>query len=350
MKKLMVVFGTRPELIKTACLIKELRKSKRFETVVCSTGQHKEMLEDLYDLFELRPDYDLNVMEENQTLSKLSSKVFQGIEEVIQKEKPDLVFVQGDTTSAVITAMVSFYNRVPVAHIEAGLRTGDKVYPYPEEINRRIISEIADFHFAPTTRALQNLEGYVGEKVQTGNTVVDAVEWMKKKLSLKVSYQNKVLVTVHRRESFGEPIKNICKAIKILAKKNPKTQFIFPVHPNPNVKPIVFKALGSLDNVKLVEPLRYDKLIRLLSQVKYILTDSGGIQEEACSFGKHVFVLRNETERMEGVASGVATLVGNNTNDIIKKVMQFKPSKIFDNPYGDGKASEKIIKIIEEYL
>ena len=351
-KKILIVFGTRPEFIKLVPLIKEFEKNKRyFNVVLCSTGQHKEMLKSLLTFFNVIPKWEMNVMKENQSLSELSAIIFNKIDYILKEEKPDLVIVQGDTTTAFITALVAFYNKIKVAHVEAGLRTKTKYFPFPEELNRRIISEIADFHFTPTDEAHNNLRHYDGQAFMVGNTGIDTVEWIRNKLDLKNVYNDVVLVTVHRRESFGKPLQNICKAVKQLAKKNKTTQFFIPVHPNPNVKKTIYNMLNNIDNVKLMRSLNYNEIIRLISNVKYIITDSGGIQEEAHSFKKHVFVLRNETERMEGVKVGFATLVGTETKNIVDVISKWRDkNNITYNPYGDGRTSYRIVELLKEHI
>lgn len=374
-KKIMIVFGTRPEAIKMAPLIKQFESyGHRFNTIVCVTAQHREMLDQVLKLFDIEPQYDLNVMTQNQTLSDLTSKVLSGITKVLKKEKPDIVFVQGDTTTTFVTSLAAFYLRIPVGHVEAGLRTLNKFSPYPEEINRRLTSSIADYHFAPTEQAKKNLinEGISEPCVfVTGNTVIDALQIVvgkHKKMSEKRRWNDfflsefnislldsvrTILVTGHRRESFGGGFKRICEALSRLAIDNTDIQIIYPVHLNPNVKKPVYSVLSNIRNIKLIPPLDYEPFVFLMNNSYLILTDSGGIQEEAPSMGKPVLVMRDTTERPEGVEAGTAKLVGTMTENIVREA-----SKLLDdrseyeriskavNPYGDGKASNRIVEVI----
>jgi len=374
-KKIMIVFGTRPEAIKMAPLVKQFESHRdRVKTIVCVTAQHREMLDQVLNLFHIDPQYDLNVMTENQTLSDLTVKVLSGITKVLEKEKPDMVFVQGDTTTTFVTSLAAFYLRIPIGHVEAGLRTLNKFSPYPEEINRRLTSSIADYHFAPTEQAKNNLinEGISEPCVfVTGNTVIDALQIVvgkHKKMSEKRRWNDfflsnynislsdskrTILVTGHRRESFGRGFKGICEALSKLAIKNPGIQIIYPVHLNPNVKNPVYSILSNIRNINLIPPLDYEPFVFLMNNSYLILTDSGGIQEEAPSLGKPVLVMRDTTERPEGIEAGTARLVGTKTENIVREA-----SKLLDdrleyerisksvNPYGDGKASNRIVEII----
>lgn len=374
----MILIGTRPEAVKLSMIIKLIKKDERFKTIVCSTGQHREMLNQMFKMFNIFPDIDLNIMEENQTLTQISKKIMELLQNSINVEKPDLLIVQGDTTSAFIASIVAFYNRINIAHVEAGLRTYNKWEPYPEEINRRLISSIADFHFAPTENAKKNLlkENIDENNIYvTGNTVVDALEYIKKLWnkkgpsylnenleiqyinSIKEKYDRLILVTCHRRENFGRNLENIVKAIEYLAEKYRNIGFMFPVHLNPSVRTVVFNNLSNLENVHLMEPLNYESLLYLISISYLILTDSGGIQEEAPSFGIPVLILRRYTERSEALEKGWSLLVGSDKNNIINiseelinnesVYIRMKP---YYNPFGDGKASERILNILREKL
>jgi len=368
--RILISFGTRPEGIKLAPIIKVMEKQKdRFELYICSTGQHKEMLEQVIDFFELKPDFELNIMSENQSLSYLTSMVIKGIEHVFLKIKPDIVLVQGDTTTAFLTAFIAYYWKIKIGHIEAGLRTYNKYNPFPEEINRQLISRISDFNFVPTKKAEINLlsEGIEIAKIFfTGNTIVDAINWGMKKikgknenkdiknlLKLTESYEKLILVTMHRRESFGIDIKNICNALKKIAEINSNVAIIYPVHLNPNVREPVFSILESIKNIKLIDPLNYELFLWLMNKSYFIITDSGGIQEEAPTLKKPVLVIRNYTERPESVELGISKLVGTSTHSIIENAQillhnkkEYNKMITDENPYGDGFAAEKIVKII----
>jgi len=371
--KLMLIFGTRPEAIKMAPVIKELKKAKgKFKPIVCVTAQHRQMLDQVLRVFGIRPDYDLKIMQPGQSLFEISANCLVTLKAVLEKEKPDFVIAQGDTTSAVMSALAAFYCRIPVAHIEAGLRTYNKYCPFPEEVNRHLLSVISDINFAPTRWAKENLlkEGISSNKiVVTGNTVVDALleikkrqrslsseniwkGYFKKRFALDVPMAGKkiILVTGHRRESFGEGFKNICSALKEMALNRQDVFIIYPVHLNPNVQKPVKRILGKVANVKLIEPLEYEPFIYLMDKSYLILTDSGGIQEEAPSLGKPVLVMRDTTERPEGVDAGVVKLVGANKVNIIKEtVCLLDNKKVYSrmskacNPYGDGMAARRII-------
>lgn len=368
--RILVSFGTRPEGIKLAPVIKVMEKQKdKFELIICSTGQHKEMLEQVIDFFELKPDFELNIMSENQSLSYLTSMVIKGIENVFLKIKPDIVLVQGDTTTAFLTAFVAYYWKIKIGHVEAGLRTYNKYNPFPEEISRQFISRISDFNFVPTKKAEINL---LSERIETakifftGNTIVDAINWgmnkikgkdenkdIKKLLKLTDGYEKLILVTMHRRESFGRDIKNICSALKEIAEINPNAVIIYPVHLNPNVREPVFNILESLKNIKLIDPLSYEPFLWLMNKSYFIITDSGGIQEEAPTLKKPVLVIRKYTERPESVELGISKLVGTSTNSIVESAQillhnkeEYNKMIIDENPYGDGFAAEKIANII----
>jgi UDP-N-acetylglucosamine 2-epimerase (non-hydrolysing) len=370
LKKILVIVGTRPEAIKLIPVYQELKKERTFETVLISTGQHREMLEQIFGFFEVKPDFDLKLMTENQTLPGLTAILFDQLGEVIRKLKSDLVVVQGDTTTAMVAAMVGYYNQSKVAHVEAGLRSYNKLAPFPEEINRKIISQIADVHFAPTLQAAENLKREWQTNIHVvGNTVIDGLLYGKKRIEeSRMNYSSKfaflqsgkkiVLITTHRRESFGDGLKNICEAIHELSiSYYGECEFVLPVHLNPNIREPVHKALSNLDNVHLLQPLSYDDMIFMLSQSYMILTDSGGIQEEAPSFNVPFIVLREVTERPEGIESGCGVLAGTEKAGIVKAF-----TNIFDNkdlhrkmsesisPYGDGNSSRKIVSILMEWF
>ena len=370
-KKFLFVFGTRPEAIKLAPLIKEFKKRKGIEIEVCVTGQHREMLDQVLNFFDLPVDYDLDVMKKNQSLFDITSLLIKDIEKVLNDSLPDLIFVQGDTTTAFVGALAGFYKKIHIAHIEAGLRSFDKFSPFPEEINRVLISHLADFHFAPTERAKSNLlkEGVSeGNIWVVGNTVIDALhlglDILSKKDELRSdieqffseilnnSSSRVILVTGHRRESFGKPFENMCLALKDIADSCEDVEIVYPVHLNPNVREPVFKILGNHPRIHLIDPLSYPYMIYLLEKSYMILTDSGGIQEEAPSLGKPVLVMREVTERQEGIEAGVAKLVGTDSSKIVKETLRLLDNKNeYDkmakaiNPYGDGKASERIAKV-----
>lgn len=375
--KVLISFGTRPEGIKMAPVIKEIQKnSDKFDLTLCSTGQHKEMLKQVIDFFELKPDIELSVMTQNQSLSMLSSKIIGSMEEVFEKTCPDMVLVQGDTTTAFLTAFIAFYQKIKIGHVEAGLRTYNKYNPFPEEINRQLVSKIADLHFAPTKNAYENLEKEGIDKIKiilTGNTVVDAINWGINKIENKSEKQksedvrylenlldlNKkiILVTMHRRESFGEEIKNVCEALKFISQKYKNVIIVYPVHLNPNVSGPAGEILGNIENIKLIKPLSYEPFLWLMSKSYFIITDSGGVQEEAPTLKKPVLVIRKFTERAESVELGISKLVGTDTEDIIKNASllldskdEYKKMVAVVNPYGDGKASEKITEAILNYF
>ena len=370
-KKILVCFGTRPEAIKMCSLIHVLKTSE-FEIKVCVTAQHREMLDQVLDFFEIIPDYDLNIMKPNQSLNELSSRIFIKIDQVLSDVQPDLVLVHGDTTTSSICAWAAFHKGIKVAHVEAGLRTYNKQAPFPEEVNRQVTARIADYHFAPTKNAQDNL---LNEKILaqdilvTGNTVIDSLLWTIAKLEnnftnvkiealkSKVDFTKKlILVTGHRRENFGDGFLNICKALANIATNN-DVEIIFPVHLNPNVQEPVMTLLSKYKNIHLIEPLDYPSFVWMMSKSYLIITDSGGVQEEAPSLGKPVLVMRETTERPEAVEAGTVILVGTNYEMISKKTFELlnnlelyqKMSKSY-NPYGDGNANQKIMKFIKERL
>lgn len=362
MKNILLVFGTRPEAIKISPLYHELKKNN-FEVKVCVTAQHREMLDQVLDFFEIIPDYDLNVMQHNQTLNALSVQILHEMDAVLKTEKPDLVLVHGDTTTSSMVALAAFHLGIKVGHIEAGLRTYNKQAPFPEELNRQLTSRIADMHFTPTKAATQNLldEG-IAERtiVETGNTVIDALFWTVNKigktnyshpeieaLKNKISINKKiVLVTGHRRESFGEGFEHLCEALLTISKRDDVT-IVYPVHLNPNVKDIVYEKLPNKDNILLVPPVSYPAFVWLMQQSFLIVTDSGGIQEEAPSLGKPVLVTRTVSERPEGVTTGFSILVGTDKKKIVSTIEMllenFKGFENKQNPYGNGDASRRIV-------
>ena len=370
MKKILFIFGTRPEAIKLAPLIKEFQKYKqKFEVKVCVTAQHREMLDQVLKFFQIIPDFDLNLMKPNQSLFKLTASIIESLETILNEYDPELIFVQGDTTTAFAGALAGFYKKVKIAHVEAGLRSHHKYSPFPEEINRVLVGHLADYHFAPTEKARENLirEGITNNIWVVGNTVIDAlflglliIKEQGEELYYKhfkfLDFSKKIiLVTGHRRESFGEPFKNICFALKEIADSFEDVEIVYPVHLNPNVRKPVNEILKGHPRIHLIEPLEYPYLIWLMNKSYLVLTDSGGIQEEAPSLGKPVLVMRNVTERTEGITAGTAKLVGTNREKIISQTAKLlEKSDEYDkmakavNPYGDGKASERIVKILTE--
>jgi UDP-N-acetylglucosamine 2-epimerase (non-hydrolysing) len=366
--KVLSVFGTRPEAIKMAPVCQELRKHpEKIESWVCVTGQHREMLDQVLRLFNIQPDYDFNVMRPNQDLSRLTSHMINKINALVRKLKPDWIFVQGDTTTVLVASLVAFYHKVNVAHVEAGLRTGDKHSPFPEEINRRVADLLSDLYFASTEKAKQHLlmEGVPAEAiVVTGNTVIDALlqvsvkpyDWSSSPLAGLPGNKKIILVTAHRREHFGTPFKNLCRALQVLARDNHENvHIVYPVHLNPNVQKPVQECLSGYSNISLIKPLEYYDLIHLMKKSYLILTDSGGIQEEAPSLGKPVLILRDATERPETIEAGNALLVGTDTAKIIKEASRLlnikadyeKMAKV-NHLYGDGLAAKRIVDTLLE--
>lgn len=361
--KVLTVFGTRPEAIKMAPIVTELNKyPDDFESIVCVTAQHRQMLDQVLDLFKIKPDFDLNIMKPNQNLWQLTSDVLLQMKDILEKTMPNIVLVHGDTTTTLATSLSAFYAQIPVGHVESGLRTFNKYYPFPEEINRVVADAISTFYFAPTQRSVDNLKhsGITSEHIYlTGNTVIDALLYTVENhktdlLGLDLDKNLKtVLLTSHRRENFGEPLEDICRAVKILVERNPDIQFIYPVHLNPNVRKTVFEKLDGIDRIKLIEPLDYAPFASLMKESHIILTDSGGVQEEAPSLGKPVLVLREETERPEAVQFGTVKLVGFNTDKIVNTIQELLDSQesynkmaSSINPYGDGLASQRIIEAL----
>ena len=369
MKKLLFVFGTRPEAIKLAPLINSIKENNKFEVKVCVTSQHKEMLSQVLDVFDITPDYDLNVMSNNQSLNSLTSKIIKRLEEIIIDYEPQGVIVHGDTTTTFSAAWAAFNTQKKIIHIEAGLRTHDIKSPWPEEANRKLTSIITDLHFSPTKGAKENLEkeGVKEHKIfVTGNTVIDALlatkEIIEKKENLQLSLKKKmpfiqeekkiILVTGHRRENHGKGFINICKALKQVAEQN-SVQIIYPVHMNPNVQKPVNEILKNINNILLIDPLPYEAFLWLMEKSKLIITDSGGIQEEAPSLGKPVLVMRETTERPEAVDAGTVILVGTNTEKIVKEAnnllqndSEYERMSKLHNPYGEGKASKRILNFL----
>ncbi|MBQ8635626.1 UDP-N-acetylglucosamine 2-epimerase (non-hydrolyzing) [bacterium] len=363
--KIALVFGTRPEAIKMCPLVKKLKENENFQVLTIVTAQHRQMLDSVLELFDITPDYDLNLMKPNQNLWNLSSEILLETKKVFEIEKPDLILVHGDTTTAGISALSAFYSRIKIGHVEAGLRTFDKDYPFPEEINRVIVDSVSDLMFCPTDKAVENIEksGIKKGIYKTGNTVIDALLYVveNKKadlefIDLKPNLKT-ILLTSHRRENFGKPLENICNAIKELVEKNDDIQVVYPLHLNPNVRNTVKPILGEIERVKLIEPLDYVPFCNLMKKSHIILTDSGGVQEEAPTLGVPVLVLRDETERPEAIQYGGVKLVGTNKEKIMTTVQELldnkeeyeKMSKAV-NPYGDGKACEYIEKIILDYF
>jgi len=378
MIKILIIFGTRPEAIKLAPIIKELHNySSFFHTKVVVTAQHRRMLDQVLDIFNINPDYDLNIMKDNQSLFDLTSNSLKKIEPILDKEKPDIILVQGDTTTCFVASLAAYYLKIKIGHIEAGLRTSDKYNPFPEEINRCLTDHLADLHFAPTQKARENLlkENIQASKIYvSGNTVIDSllftIEKQKDKKIQKTLSKNLfnkygitldsrklILVTGHRRESFGKEFSYICWGLKKIALNNPKIQIIYPVHLNPHVQKPVKKILANIKNINLIEPLDYSSFIWLLEKSYLVLTDSGGIQEEAPSLGKPVLVMRKTTERPEGVKAGVAKVIGTSSEVIFSETMQliknpnsYQSMSKNANPYGDGKASQKICSILKDFF
>ncbi len=367
--KVLTVFGTRPEAIKMAPLVKALERESGIESVLCVTAQHREMLDQVLSLFELKPDYDLNIMKKNQSISMITSNVISGLDEVMEEEKPDIVLVHGDTTTTFATALAGFYHKVKIGHVEAGLRTYDKYSPYPEEMNRVLTGHLADFHFAPTVRNVENLkkEGINADSIFiTGNSVIDALlevankpyEFVEPTLK-SLDFENKRIITVtcHRRENLGENMENIFSAIRDIADEFEDVEVVYPVHLNPKVREIADKVLGDSQRVHLIEPLEYQPFVNLMAKSYFIITDSGGMQEEAPSLGKPVLVVRKETERPEAVEAGTVKLAGVDRDTIYsmaKELLSDETAYIrmakAANPYGDGTACDKIVKILKEQL
>ncbi len=363
--KIMTVFGTRPEGIKMAPIIKELEKREGIESIICITGQHREMLDQVLKIFNIEPDYDLNIFKSGQTLTEITTRALKGLEEVIIKEKPDVLLVQGDTTTVFAGALAAFYQKVKIGHVEAGLRSGNIYSPYPEEANRKLTGIVTDYHFAPTERNRQNLlkEDYLDDKIFiTGNTVIDALKYVIKEdyifdldLLNNLDYKNKrvILLTSHRSENIGKPMENIFTAIKDILEKYEDVELVFPMHLNPKVREIANRILRDNERIHLTEPLDYQPMANLEAKVNLIVTDSGGLQEEGPTFGKPVLVVREETERPEGIEAGTARLVGtsydglyNELDLLLSNKDEYNKMANAVNPYGDGRASERIVDIL----
>ncbi|MBX7066586.1 MAG: UDP-N-acetylglucosamine 2-epimerase (non-hydrolyzing) [Parachlamydiales bacterium] len=361
--KILSVFGTRPETIKMAPIIERLKHTRGVESIVCVTAQHRHMLDQFMNLFGIQSDFDLNIMKPNQTLTEITTSILTQLKEVLRQVKPDLLLVQGDTTTAMAGALAAFYEHIPVGHVEAGLRTGNMMMPWPEEMNRKLIGSIATLHFAPTETAKNHLlrENIPTDKIfVTGNTVIDALHFtLKNSKSPAFDFidptKRLILVTGHRRENFGEGFQSICKALKKLSERK-DVQIVYPVHLNPNVQAPVRFILGEAKNVHLMEPVDYFTFVFLMEKAHLILTDSGGVQEEAPSLAKPVLVMREVTERPEGIAAGTARLVGTDETKIIREAElllddseQYKIMAHAHNPYGDGHAAERIVQHILEH-
>ena len=380
MKNMMLVFGTRPEAIKMSPLVKEFQKyPEKFETIVCVTGQHREMLDQVLRIFDIQPDYDLNIMKQGQDLYDVTARVLTGMRDVLKETRPDIVLVHGDTTTSTAAALAAFYQQIPVGHIEAGLRTHNIYSPWPEEVNRQITGRIATYHFAPTSLSKDNLlqEGISGEQIiVTGNTVIDALYMVVEKIKndgilscelekvLKASGydisrlsdgRKLVLITGHRRENFGDGFISMCKAIKSLSEKYPEVDFVYPMHLNPNVRKPIHEVFGESQRANLffIEPLEYLSFVYLMEKSAIVLTDGGGIQEEAPGLGKPVLVLRDTTERPEALEAGTVKLVGTDYDKIVNEVSGLLDSQEYYekmskaiNPYGDGKACSRIVKAL----
>ncbi|WP_028273537.1 non-hydrolyzing UDP-N-acetylglucosamine 2-epimerase [Atopococcus tabaci] len=368
-KKVAVVFGTRPEAIKMAPVVRELKKQADFfQTIVIVTAQHREMLDQVLDVFNIKPDYDLNVMKQNQTLADITTDVLRGIDKIYLEERPDMVLVHGDTTTSFAAALAAYYHKISIGHVEAGLRTYDPYFPFPEEANRQLIDTITDLYFAPTEAAKQNLlnEGKSRSRIMvTGNTVIDAIHYTSNTKSnhnildlMKAKADQKwILLTMHRRENHGQPMKNVFEAVIHIADEHPEIEILMPVHLNPKIQLLANEMLGQHERIHLVEPLGVDVFHQIVDQSWVILTDSGGLQEEAPALDVPVLVLRDKTERPEGLEAGTLKVIGTEKNSVIKEVEELlynlkayeKMAKAL-NPYGDGKASQKIIKEIQTYF
>ncbi len=363
--KVLTVFGTRPEGIKMAPIIKEMEKREEIESVTCITAQHREMLDQVLRIFDIQPDYDLNIFKPGQSLTKITTRALEGLEEVIIKEKPDVLLVQGDTTTVFSGALAAFYQKVKIGHVEAGLRSGNIHSPYPEEANRMLTGILTEYHFAPTIRNKENLlkENYNEDKIYiTGNTVIDALKYVIKddyvfesEILNELDYKNKrvILLTSHRRENIGKPMENIFNAVNDIANKYEDVEVVFPIHLNPVVRDIANKILKDNKKVHIIEPLDYEPFTNLMNKVHLIVTDSGGIQEEAPTLGKPVLVVREETERPEGVESGTAKLVGteytklyDSLDLLLSDEKEYEKMAVAVNPYGDGNAAKNIVDVL----
>lgn len=368
-KKIITIFGTRPEAIKMAPLVKELERREEIESKVCVTAQHREMLDQVLELFDITPDFDLNIMKSKQTLTGITNRVLEGLEEVFDIEKPDMILVHGDTTTTFAGALAAFYKQIKVGHVEAGLRTFNKYFPFPEEMNRKLTGSLADLHFAPTKGSKNNLlrEGVNENDIYiTGNTVIDAMQhtvdedyiFENDELN-KIDFENKkiIMITAHRRENWGEGIENICEALNRIVEENKDVELVYLVHLNPVVKDVVFEKLGNKERVHLLSPLDTKETHNLMNRSFMVMTDSGGLQEEAPHLGKPVLVLRDVTERPEAVEAGTVKLVGTDVakiveeaNELINNIDAYNKMSKSINPYGDGLASKRIVNAILKYL
>ncbi|MEN8906869.1 MAG: UDP-N-acetylglucosamine 2-epimerase (non-hydrolyzing) [Clostridiales bacterium] len=367
--KILSVFGTRPEAVKLAPLVNELKKNNDFKSYVCVTAQHRKMLDQVLEIFNIEPDYDLNIMKSRQTLVEITSRATEGLYDIYNKLKPDMILVHGDTTTTFAASLAAYYCQIKVGHVEAGLRTFDKYFPFPEEINRKLTGVLSDLHFAPTLRNKKNLlrEGINEDSIFiTGNTVIDALKTTIVKdytftnpILNTIDFKSKKVITVtaHRRENLGQPLVNICEVINKIANNNPDVEIIYPVHLNPAVRDTVYSILSENKSIHLIEPIDVQEMHNLMSKSYLILTDSGGIQEEAPSLGKPVIVLRNETERPEAVDFGTVKLAGTNkdkifelTNSLLNNKNIYKKMANSTNPYGDGNASKRIVKALKYYF
>ena len=366
--KVMSVFGTRPEAIKMAPLVRALQASKSIESIVCLTGQHREMLDSVMDIFHLKGDYDLNIMEKRQTLSTITTKTLLGMEQVLEEAKPDLVLVHGDTSTTFAGALAAFYHQVKVGHVEAGLRTWDKYSPFPEEMNRTLVGDIADLHFSPTRANAENLrrEAIMGEIFITGNTAIDAMQYTVRGdytfttellNHLDFVHRRVIAVTCHRRENYGKPMQDIMHAILEVVERHPDVEVVYPVHLSPVVRECAFPILGGHDRIHLIDPIDVEEMHNLIARCAFVMTDSGGLQEEAPALGKPVLVMRRETERPEAVAAGTAKLAGvekdvivSMANELLDSPEAYAKMAKAVNPYGDGHACARITQAIEWYF
>ena len=366
--KVMSVFGTRPEAIKMAPLVRALQASESIESIVCLTGQHREMLDSVMDIFHLKSDYDLNIMEKRQTLSTITTKTLLGMEQVLEEAKPDLVLVHGDTSTTFAGALAAFYHQVKVGHVEAGLRTWDKYSPFPEEMNRTLVGDIADLHFSPTRANAENLrrEAVMGEIFITGNTAIDAMQYTVRRdytfttellNHLDFVHRRVIAVTCHRRENYGKPMQDIMHAILEVVERNPDVEVVYPVHLSPVVRECAFPILGGHDRIHLIDPIDVEEMHNLIARCAFVMTDSGGLQEEAPALGKPVLVMRRETERPEAVAAGTAKLAGvekdvivSMANELLDSPEAYAKMAKAVNPYGDGHACARITQAIEWYF
>ena len=366
--KVMSVFGTRPEAIKMAPLVRALQASESIESIVCLTGQHREMLDSVMDIFHLKSDYDLNIMEKRQTLSTITTKTLLGMKQVLEEAKPDLVLVHGDTSTTFAGALAAFYHQVKVGHVEAGLRTWDKYSPFPEEMNRTLVGDIADLHFSPTRANAENLrrEAVMGEIFITGNTAIDAMQYTVRRdytfttellNHLDFAHRRVIAVTCHRRENYGKPMQDIMHAILEVVERHPDVEVVYPVHLSPVVRECAFPILGGHDRIHLIDPIDVEEMHNLIARCAFVMTDSGGLQEEAPALGKPVLVMRRETERPEAVAAGTAKLAGvekdvivSMANELLDSPEAYAKMAKAVNPYGDGHACARITQAIEWYF